>query len=318
MQLERIRLVAYEPRHAARWNAFVRTSKNGTFLFERPFMDYHAARFTDASLLAFEGSDESNLIALLPANRDGLDLITHGGLSYGGWITDRRMTTPGMIELFNRLREFAGTVDLRRLVYKVIPRCYHRMPAEEDLYALVLTGARLVRQDVTSVIDLTVPLAWSKGRRHGLSKSRAAGVKVDRSDDFADFSVVLRETLAAHDAGPVHSREELELLAGRFPELIRLYAATLHGAAIAYALTFDTGQTVHTQYLATREAGRAAGALEAIVHRLQHEDYAGHRYLSFGISTERGGQVLNRGLIAQKEMFGARAMVCSFFELDWA
>jgi hypothetical protein len=315
MQAERLRLIPYRPDLAGRWNAFVRDSKNGTFLFDRGYMDYHADRFTDASLMAFEGDDESNVAALLPASRAGADMASHGGLTFGGWITDARMTTPTMLWLFERLRDWAGANGAATLRYKAAPRCYHRLPAEEDLYALFIQDARLVRQDVGSVIDLAAGVAWSKGRKHALSKARAAGVEAIVSDDFADFVDCLTGSLAAHGARPVHSVEELRLLAGRFPDRIRLYAAAREGRAIAYALVFDTGQTVHTQYLTTREEGRASGGLEAIVHRLQFEDYADRRYLSFGISTEAEGRVLNEGLIAQKEMFGARAMVSPAYDL---
>ena len=129
----------------------------------------------------------------------------------------------------------------------------------------------------------------------------------------------LSDALAIHGATPVHTVAELELLAGRFPEAIRLYAATIEGRAIAYVLLFDCGQTVHTQYIAARPEGRDAGGLEAIVARIQRQDYADRRYLSFGISTEQDGRLLNRGLIDQKEMFGGRAMICPFYDLDsWA
>jgi hypothetical protein len=33
------------------WNAFVRASKNGTFLFDRDYMEYHSDRFDDHSLV---------------------------------------------------------------------------------------------------------------------------------------------------------------------------------------------------------------------------------------------------------------------------
>jgi hypothetical protein len=32
----------YDRRDAAAWNSFVAASKNGTFLFDRNYMDYHA------------------------------------------------------------------------------------------------------------------------------------------------------------------------------------------------------------------------------------------------------------------------------------
>ena len=41
----------YNDSMANEWNDFVRASKNGTFLFCRGFMDYHADRYKDASLV---------------------------------------------------------------------------------------------------------------------------------------------------------------------------------------------------------------------------------------------------------------------------
>ena len=35
------------------WNSFVRRSKNGTFLLQRGFMDYHADRFFDCSVMVY-------------------------------------------------------------------------------------------------------------------------------------------------------------------------------------------------------------------------------------------------------------------------
>lgn len=318
MQADRLRLAAYRPELAGRWNAFVAGSKNGTFLFDRGYMDYHADRFEDASLVAFEGEDESTIAGLLPASRHGDRIVSHGGLTYGGWVTDGRMTSPAMLRLFELLRVWAPGAGVSAMRYKAVPRCYHRLPAEEDLYALFVQGAVLERQDLTSVIDLAAAPGWAKGRRHALSKSRVAGVVVSPSDDFADFLDCLSVALARHGATPPHSQAELELLAARFPDRVRLYAANLGAQAIAYVLLYDCGQTVHTQYMAARDAGRASGGLEAILHRLVTQDYADRRYLSFGISTEDEGRRLNHGLVAQKEMFGARAMVCSFYALSLA
>ena len=53
----------YTPAMANEWNKFVAASKNGTFLFDRNFMDYHSDRFHDHSLLVYRGHQ---LYALLP------------------------------------------------------------------------------------------------------------------------------------------------------------------------------------------------------------------------------------------------------------
>ena len=57
------------------WDAFVRASKNGTFLFERDYMDYHRDRFFDHSLMFLD--DKGRLVALLPANEVEIDGIRH-------------------------------------------------------------------------------------------------------------------------------------------------------------------------------------------------------------------------------------------------
>ena len=41
----------YTPTDRPAWDEFVRRSRNGVFLFERAYMDYHADRFEDASVI---------------------------------------------------------------------------------------------------------------------------------------------------------------------------------------------------------------------------------------------------------------------------
>src|SRR6202035_623782 len=66
------------------WNDFVRASRNGTFLLERAYMDYHSNRFHDASLIV--RGHEEEIVAVLPANRTDNVVTSHGGLTYGGLI----------------------------------------------------------------------------------------------------------------------------------------------------------------------------------------------------------------------------------------
>ncbi|SDE80971.1 hypothetical protein, partial [Sporomusa acidovorans] len=70
------------------------------------------------------------------------------------------------------------------------------------------------------------------------------------------------------------------------------------------------------QYLANSEEGRSTGALDLVIHYLVTEVYKDKIYFDFGISNEKQGRFLNTGLIAQKEGFGARAVVHDFYSLD--
>ena len=47
------------------WDRYVANARNATFLFFRDYMDYHADRFQDYSLLFYVGN---HLYAILPAN----------------------------------------------------------------------------------------------------------------------------------------------------------------------------------------------------------------------------------------------------------
>ena len=81
----------YTPAHAAEWDAFVDASRNGTFLHRRGYMDYHAHRFADHSLMARDHA--GRLLAVLPAHTSGTVLASHNGLSYGGWLMAPRRVT---------------------------------------------------------------------------------------------------------------------------------------------------------------------------------------------------------------------------------
>ncbi len=56
----------YTREQVLEWDNFVQRSKQGTFLFNRSYMDYHADRFLDCSLLVYR---KVRLYALLPANK---------------------------------------------------------------------------------------------------------------------------------------------------------------------------------------------------------------------------------------------------------
>ena len=98
-----IRVERYAADQQPAWDEFVASSVNGTFLFCRDYMDYHADRFTDYSLMVY---DDDRLIALLPANRSGETLVSHGGLTYGGFVIDGRMKTPLMLRVFDAALTF--------------------------------------------------------------------------------------------------------------------------------------------------------------------------------------------------------------------
>lgn len=305
----------YTPADAAAWDALVARSRNGNLLHRRGYMDYHAERFADASLLI---EKDGELVAVLPANRDGEQVSSHGGLTYAGLISSQALRAEAALEAFEKIAEHYRALGVKRLLYKAVPHVFHACPAEEDLYALHCLGARLVRRDLSSVIALREPFEFTDERRRAVTKARKAGLSVRTGGDLAPFHALLTDVLARHQATPVHSLAELRLLQGRFPQQIVLHEVADEHEVLAAALVYELGPAVHTQYLAASEAGRQRHALSLLLAELIEHTYAHKRHFSFGISTEQAGRVLNAGLVAQKERFGARAAVHDCYEWEFA
>lgn len=307
----------YEDTRKTLWNDFVAEAKNGVFLFERDYMEYHADRFADCSLMFHDESEK--LVAVLPANLKDDALVSHGGLTFGGVVSGNRMKTPAMLEIFESLIDFARRNNLNRIVYKAVPHIYHSQPAEEDLYALFRCSARLVRRDVSTTIRTAGGLPLSKGRKWAVNQSRKNQIEVRESADFDFFMRLEAEVLAAkYNAVPVHTAAEMNLLAERFPAGIKLFGAFLRDEMLAGAIVYENRTVAHAQYLATSADGKKMCALDAVLQYLIAGYYAEKRFFDFGISTERQGMHLNAGLIDFKESWGGRATVYDTYEIPVA
>ena len=112
------------------WNNFVNDSKNGTFLFNRNYMDYHSDRFQDCSAMVYR---KGQLYCMFPANREEDVLWSHHGLTYGGMIMNSKVTVSELLEVWALMNHFYREQGIRKVIYKTIPFIYHQLPAQEDL-----------------------------------------------------------------------------------------------------------------------------------------------------------------------------------------
>lgn len=296
------------------WNDFVCRSKNGTFLINRRYMDYHSDRFKDFSLMFFK---DERLYALLPANIKDGTLYSHQGLTYGGLIMGIDTTAAATVVLFKELNTYLRAWGVRTVIYKSVPWIYHKVPAQEDLYAIFsVCNARLSMRDISSTIINSNPVKWRRDRHYGSNKARNNGITVERSADFAVFWDVLNFNLGTkYGVKPVHTLDEIRLLQSRFPENIILYVARLNGDVLGGTVLYITDQVVHAQYISATPDGKRLHAIDAIYNKVLNEDFADFRfYFDFGKSTEDGGRILNESLIYQKEGFGARGVCYDTYE----
>jgi hypothetical protein len=306
-------IVRYTAQRADEWNRFVAASKNGTFLFDRRFMDYHSDRFSDYSLMVYL---KGRLYALLPANADGQTLVSHGGLTYGGLVMGKECTAAGILEVFRTLNDSLRREGFHKVVYKAIPWIYHQLPSEEDLYALTdVCQAQLVIRDISSAIMGRHRLKFTESRRSGLRKALRRGLLVEESNDIEGFWQILRENLASkYGVCPVHNVAELLLLKNRFPDQIKLWIVSNDGRLVGGTLLFLTPQVLHTQYISANPEGKACGAIDLLFDTLINDVYKDYPIIDFGKSTVSDSARLNRQLVFQKEGFGGRAVCYDTYE----
>ncbi len=327
-----MRIFPYSINKRDAWNKFVEESKQGTFLLNRNFMDYHADRFFDCSLLVYkddvdEGEENyDSLVAIFPANWNEEERIvySHRGLTYGGLLTKTGTTQSEVLQILQKvLLYFEHYLGAKSLVYKAIPYIYSRVPSQEDLYALFRAGAQLQSRSVATVVSVANPLSMRSLRLRQAKKALEHGYYIERikegdDDGLRDYWGVLEDVLQEyHQTRPVHTVEEMSLLMHRFPKEIKLYVVKDTDARIVSGVVvFETDTVAHIQYIASAAEGRKYGALDLLLRHLCGEKYKDKEFIDFGISTERDGYYLNEGLIFQKEGFGGRAVCYDTYHVD--
>ncbi len=306
----------YKPSMQQLWDEAVAASRNGIFQHYRAYMDYHSDRFVDCSVLARD--QRGRVLAVLPAHAVGREVCSHRGLSFGGWLMSARADVNVMDEVWNAMTEHYRARGFTSMYYRPSPHVYHTYPAEEDLYALFRAGGQLVGCQVSAVVDMSAPLGYDSNARRAVRRAEAAALACGPSGDLASFWVMLENCLAErHDAKPVHTLAEMELLQGRFPGNICLYSAyDEHGQMVAGVLMYYTRTDAHCQYIASDSRGRELGALPALFSFVMDDARRrGIRWFDFGTSCEDGGRILNSGLARQKCGFGGRAVVYNAYSI---
>lgn len=312
-----IEILPYDEAYEEEWETLCRDSISATLLHTRRFLSYHGNRFKDRSALILS---KGKLIGAFPA-AESLDdkelVVSHPGATYGGIIHRGELRGALMIDALAALSSYFRMAGYRRLLYKLVPYIYASEPSQDDVYALYRMGARRVRCDLSSTIDLSRRGKPSERRRRGLKKAVSAVVLSSESSLLDELWMVVENNLAReHGLRPVHSLSEIRLLMERFPKNIHFLCGMMEGKVEAGAVFFKSDSVWHAQYTAASEKARAVSALDLTLDiSISHARESGVRYFDFGISTEAGGQKLNEGLYQYKTEFGSGGVAYEQFEI---
>lgn len=311
------RVEKYTKENRLAWDTFISGAKNATFLFARDFMEYHSDRFTDYSLLVYK---DDMLYALLPANIVGDKLYSHKGLTYGSLVLSKSAKLLYTFEAFKALLAFLNAKAISTLELRNIPTFYNTMPSDELSYFLFKANATLIKRDALMVIDTPNKIKFQKNRREGINKAKRNGLTIAVDDNFEGFwtEILIPNLQKKHGIAPVHSLEEIQLLAAKFPDHIKQVNVYKDNVIVAGTTLFLTKTTIHPQYVSGNSDKNAYGSLDlAYDYIINHFD-SSKRYFDFNISSEQNGEALNSGLIFWKESCGARTYVADNYLIDTA
>ncbi len=119
-----------------------------------------------------------------------------------------------------------------------------------------------------------------------------------------------------HQARPIHSLKEIQLLKSRFPDSIQLWIAALDGETLAGTVLFLIGNIVHCQYIASIEKGRKLRALDLLFAQLVEKEFGHKSGFSLGTAILPDTGLPDKGLIHWKESFGAKPVSVINFRFE--
>lgn len=303
-----MRIIKYENKYKEEWDKFVNISKNGTFLLNRDYMEYHSDRFPDHSYIFLD--EKGKISALIPGNIKDEIFYSHRGLTYGGLILDKNSKMVDVLEYFELLNSELKKSGIKKVIYKSIPYIYHSYPSQEDEYALFKQKAEIFSLGIASTIELDKEFKFNKSRKSSISKAKRYGLEIKKDENFKEFWKLLEENLQnTHEAKPVHNINEILYLKKKFLEKIKLYVVFEKESLIAGVVVYEMKEVCHIQYISANERGKEISALDFLFEYLIKIEFKDKKYFDFGTSTEDNGNFLNKGLIFQKEGFGARGIV---------
>ncbi len=306
-------VVPYSYQYKEQWDSFVRRSKNGTFLLQRDFAEYHSDRFQDASVLVFQGQE---LLSVFIANRVGDKVYSHQGLTYGGLILPVDITYLKVEGIFQEVLNCYKGLKINTIEIKELPTIYTSQNCDELSFLAFKHNAEIFRKDITLVVDLDQPLNYSKNKKRNLKYNDDFEIEI--CQDFTAFweDVLIPNLNQKFGVSPVHSLEEIHKLRDLFPEQISLYTIKKEGVLVGGTVLFKTAKVIHAQYIAANPSGKSSNALDFLFDELLTKHSDGKRFFNFGIVNEDEGKTINEGLLRWKEGFGARTCVHNFYRFS--
>lgn len=321
-----LKIEIYNQSYQKDWDDFVETSRNGTFMQQRNFLNYHpTGRFVDCSLMVYNSREK--LIAVVPAAQKmaGQKKVfsSYPGASHGGIVVDHNFSTIEAMEIVPLLAEHCRSNNFNAIEIKMVPRIYHLWPSDEIDFALRYYGFSINSFELATALpikELAKPFDHLiESTQRNIRKAQRIGVAIEESKDLATYWDILTDNLKQkHHAQPTHTLAEILDLTNRYPQSIKLFAAFLQEQMVSGVVVFLlNSRVINCFYIANDDKYQNLRSLELLFYNLINWGREkGYHYLDWGISTEDKGLSVNQGLFKFKEKFGGRGVLRESYYLD--
>lgn len=306
-----IEVIRYSSCKKQEWDEFVNRSDNYSFLFCRDYMDYHAERFKDYSLMVY---DHGKLSFLLPCNISGNKICSHQGLTYGGAVLNKGTSFEKIELYFHNVINYLHGNKILLLNVKFQPHFYSTSKQEAFLYLLNELNDCNIRMSLGTHIYTDNYEFPKKCVRKGKIKD----YKFKFSDDPSVVYKLIEECLCEiYKAKPVHSLEEIILLKRKFDqeiivaELHHKETNQIHSGAILY----KNKSVLKIQYFVTSDKGRKNRASDVLYYNIINEFKDEVEYIDLGTNMTKENEI-NYSLLQTKEKFGASIHPFFNFEIS--
>ncbi len=303
----------YQKEHQKDWDDFVRKTANGTFLHQRSYMDYHAERFTDYSLMIYK---KNKLIGALPAHIIDNEIFSHNGLTYGEILYHNKLHLADKIEITEQLLEYLQDKKINHWHIKSIPNIFHRYPDDANLYLYHHLASKMLWMKPFFVIFTPTFTGINRNRKRSIAETKSLALQISQDQKYlAGFWQIIQQNLASrHQASPVHSLAEMQLLMKRFPQEINFFACLSNDKVLAGAIVYKFANSVHYQYIHANNEPDKRNAVDYLTNYLIEHYKKDYTYISFG-SAEKN-KFIDQGLSYWKESFGAKIINQYAYKID--
>lgn len=303
------------------WDAFVRTSANGTLFHRLDFLAYHGDRFhQQESHLAWKQGETLKAVMPLALLAEGDEILARSpyGASYGGIVHRPDLSLAEAEEMVGLLMEHLCQQGVTRCTITPPPTIYSAQASDYISFFLLKAGFRLVNSDLTAYIPVSAqPLdSFSYAAGKAVRKAQREGVIVAESRDVDAFYDILLANRSKFDAVPTHTREEVRWLLEHLGDNIQLFMASLSDQPIAGTLVFRCNDLVLLDfYWAHLEEYQSHRPVNLLVHEVTRWA-AGQGITWFDFGTQTFNMIPGRGSSRFKETFGSTGIFRHTYQWD--